>query len=188
MSEFTSGSTITSMALQGPSASNPRTVHRKNNRGQGRGSGNGSGSGSGHDSRTNIQLNRNATRNGFKGNTQGMNRHMFQSHEEQSDPVQYAKLVAPLFPAPPTELTVSKPTMPPGDDPIDIIIFPEEVKQFVIWKNNLLGYLIAIHANAWGQCSKTLLSKIKSLAGYKEKLTENDCVWLLNKIAFVIHL
>ena len=46
------------------------------------------------------------------------------------------------------------------------------------------GKMAAIHAVVWGQCSKAVKAKLRSLASYEEKTREDgNCKnWLVNSI------
>jgi len=139
----------------------------------------------------------------FKGDTVGMNGHVFQCFEERRDPVQFTKTMdalnsyakrdlkttdlGSLFLSPITQPTIEMPAEV-GDKATDVelLIQREEVKQYVSRTKDLKGHLAAIHSVAWGQCSEALKAKLKSLNGFKEKFDGHDCVWLFGKIGSVM--
>lgn len=141
-----------------------------------------------------------ASRTVFKGNTEGMNGHVFECYEEQSDRRQYAKTIealegyvkitlrfsedlAPLFA---DNMEVPMVAMPedPGDNPGKTaeMIFAEEVKEYVKRTRTLKSNLATIHAVIWGQCSEAMKAKIKAHDDYKDKSAANDCFWFMKQI------
>jgi hypothetical protein len=136
-----------------------------------------------------------------------MNGHVFQCSEEQADRLQYKTTIEALqsyvkmsfkYPenlAPLFALTMAKPVtgMPrePGANPsrTEDMIYTEQVKQYVKRKSLLTSNKAATHAVIWGQCSKamiarvkTLCARVKTLCDYQDRVEANDCFWLLQKI------
>lgn len=139
----------------------------------------------------------------FKGSTEGMNGNVFERYEEQRDRRQYAKTMealeayvkknlkysedlAPLFAE-----TMANPKIEMPEDIDDDagttmkMIFAEEVKEYVKRNRTIKSNLATIHAVIWGQCSEDMKSKVKTHDGYKDRVAENDCAWLLRQIKSV---
>jgi hypothetical protein len=198
----TSGSTLTSAVTTANTQANSRrgtgARGNRNNTGNNRNGGNQNAA----SSQTNT--NRHAGRN-FKGDTEGMNGHVFQCYEERSDPVQFTRTMealhaytkkelkttdlGTLFGSTPTLPTIAKPKKlldaDKGDE-IEEAILKEEVKQYVYRTKELKSNMAAIHSVAWGQCSEAIKAKIKAITGYQDKMDAYDCVWLLTKISSVM--
>jgi hypothetical protein len=198
----TSGTTITTNMT----ATNQQ---RNRNNGQNRHRGNLSNNG-GQSGTTQTDNNRpNASKN-FKGDTEGMNGHVFQCYEERSDPVQFSRTMEALhsyskkvlkttdlgclFGTTPTYPVMDKPTKAikasnsDSDDKLEQLILKEEVKHYVYRTKEIKTNLAVLHSVACGQCSKALKAKIQSLPGYqdKDKADNYDCVWLLGNIGSVM--
>jgi hypothetical protein len=84
------------------------------------------------------------------------------------------------------EPTIVMPTKP-GDEPSKTadMINSEEVKEYVKRVRTFKSNLAALHVVIWGQCSEAMQARVKSLAHYKTKTTENNCYWLLKQIKAV---
>ena len=140
----------------------------------------------------------------FKGDTAEMNGHVFQCSEEQKDRMQFkntrdalqsytkktlkhAEDLAPLFALTMSAPTIGLPSEPAGPNPTrtEELIYTEKVKQFIKRESTLQGNLATIHAVAWGQCSKAMQARIKTLDGYQVRSEGNDCLWLLESICAV---
>ena len=59
------------------------------------------------------------------------------------------------------------------------------MKEFVGRTRALRSNLATIHTVIWGQCSEAMKSKVNTHAGYKERVAEHDCTWLLKQIKWV---
>lgn len=100
--------------------------------------------------------------------------------------LKYPEDLAPLF-----ALTMAEPVieMPkePGADPsrTEDMIYTEQVKQYVKRESLLTSNKAATHAVIWGQCSKAMKARIKTLDDYQTRNKTNDCFWLLQKIRAV---
>lgn len=141
-----------------------------------------------------------AVKSTFKGATPEMNGHVFQCYDEHEDRRQYSKTLealqtyikktlkfpedmAPLFADTMTSPKIDKPQDPgKGADDVDLLIYNEEVKEFVKWAWTLKGNLATVYAVAWGQCSEAMKVRVKAATGHKQKSEENDCVWLFKQI------
>ena len=68
----------------------------------------------------------------------------------------------------------------PGPNPSSSakMIYTEKVKQFVKRESTLVSNMATINAVAWGQCSKAMKARLKSLDGYQAKADSNDFLWL----------
>ena len=198
----TSGTTITTTATGANHQRDRNSGSSNRNRGNQRAN-------NGQSNATQTNNNRSSINRNFKGDTEGMNGHVFQCYEERSDPVQFSKTMEALHsyskkvlkttdlgslfgPTTPTYPTIDKPIKPAKgnatdpDDELEQLILKEEVKQYVLRTKELKTNLAALHSVAWGQCSEALKAKIKSLTGYQEKADNYDCVWLIGKIASVM--
>jgi hypothetical protein len=132
-----------------------------------------------------------------------MNGHVFQCSEEQTDRMQFkntrdalqsyvkktlkhAEDLAPLF-----ALTMTTPTVDMPDEPgnnttrTEELIYTEKIKQFIKRESTLQSNFATIHAVAWGQCSKAMQARLKTLDGYQSHSDNNDCLWLLESIRAV---
>jgi len=136
----------------------------------------------------------------FKGNTAGMNGHVFQCFNERDDKKQFAKTVEILgeymaknlkFPgdlAPLTrDLTLSfipRPQHLDDDerDPLTIAIWKKNVDSYCVRVDYLESNLKTIFAVIYGQCSESMKAKLKSLDNFEEKERACDCVWILMAI------
>jgi hypothetical protein len=83
----------------------------------------------------------------------------------------------------PTRPTAPLPTgTPPTVDPVDQAIFSKEIRQFVKEKAGITAAMKALYSVIWGQCSKTLRSKLKADSGYAAMLAIADSLVLLKAI------
>ncbi|KAI2499682.1 Reverse transcriptase (RNA-dependent DNA polymerase) [Fragilaria crotonensis] len=174
-------------------------------RGTSGGRGRNSGRGRGNQNRNNRSRGgNNATKSNrastFKGNTEGMNGHVFECAFEQGDKRQYVKTVealegygkknlkysedfASLFAFEPSEPTIEKPVdLPPDHSTTDEMIWKEEIKAYVNRMGILRSNLAALFAVALGQCSDAMKAKLKLLKEYEARYKKNDCMWLLKNI------
>ena len=145
----------------------------------------------------------------FKGATEGMNGHVFQTYAEQSKRGQFqrtleelqvycsttykqeADLLEPLF----NKLEnpkLDKPTKPvfSEDDDVKTVeedIYKEEIKAYVRGKINLEATLRSLFNVVWGQCSITLKSKLESKEKFKKIKEDKDIAELLKQIKGVVH-
>jgi hypothetical protein len=195
----TSGSTITTAT----GVTNTGTQSNRNNNRDNRQRHNNRNSGSTQGGTTQTTGNARNTGRHFKGDTEGMNGHVFQCFEERSDPVQFTKTMealhayskrdlkttdlSSLFGTTPKTPVIAKPS--PIDakaDELEQLILKEEVKAYVNSNKTLKRDMAALHSVAWGQCSEALKAKIKSITDFQTKHDAYDCVWLLSKIASVM--
>jgi hypothetical protein len=183
------------------SVTNAGTEASRNTSGRGGRGGRGRGRGGrGGHGRGGTRRNRQTT---FKGSTDDMNGNVFECHEEQTDRRQYAKTLealqgyvkknlkfaddlAPLFATTMTNPAIVRPTNEgvPGD-PTDDMIFKEEIKEYVNRLRGMKDNMATIQAVLWGQCSESMKSKVKSIDGYDDRATANDCFWLLKQVKAV---
>ena len=88
-------------------------------------------------------------------------------------------------------LTISAPElmMPqePGPNPSRTaeMIYTEKVKQYVKRESTLVSNMATIHSVAWGQCSKAMKARLKSLDRYQAKADADNCLWLLESISAI---
>ena len=68
------------------------------------------------------------------------------------------------------------------DDPVMDAILKEEVKQFVMRKNNIRRNIQSAYSLVWGQCSSALQAYIKGLDGYTNATDNYDLKWLLDEL------
>jgi hypothetical protein len=66
-----------------------------------------------------------------------------------------------------------------------MLIWAEEVKEYVKRSRQLRSNLATVYAVAWGQCSKAMKAKLKSLDEHTRRSADNDCAWLLVHIRAV---
>ena len=133
-----------------------------------------------------------------------MNGHVFECYEEQSDRRQYSKTLEALESHVTTSLkysedlatlfaeTMATPEIDMPTEPValaskteEMIYVEEEKKEFVKRSRQIKSNLATVHAIVWGQCSKAMKAKVKSMTGYKEKAEASDCYWLLKQIKAV---
>jgi len=130
----------------------------------------------------------------------GMNGHVFQCFNERDDKKQFSKTVEILgeyvaknlkYPGDLMPLTkhLTLPTVPrPAhldaneQDPLTIAIWKKSVDSYCAWVHYLESNLKTIFVVFYGQCSKSMKAKLKSLDKYEEKDRNCDCVWLLMAI------
>jgi hypothetical protein len=132
-----------------------------------------------------------------------MGGHVFECYEEQRDRRQYAKTLealeghvkktmkyagdlASLFANNMSAPEIKRPAKPGVDsDEVDDAIWKEELKDYVKQTRILKDNLTSLMAIIWGQCSKTMKTKIKSHAEFQDKYNSNDCMWMLRQIKAV---
>jgi len=136
----------------------------------------------------------------FKGNTPGMNGHVFKCFDERDDKKQFSKTVEILgeyiaknlkYPGDLAPLTkhLTVPTVPrpqhlnPDEqDPLTIQIWKKNVDSYCTQVDYLKSNLKTIFAVIYGQCSESMKAKLKSLDEFEEKDRDCDCVWILTAI------
>lgn len=200
MSRSVIGSTVSTGS--GSDASGRGRGHTDSRGGsRGRNSGGRTGARSNRNNRNRTSQGGRQTRaSSFKGNTDGMNGHVFECAFEQGDRRQYAKTIealegyakknlkfsedfASLFASEASEPTIEKPAdLEPGHSATDEMIWKEEIKAYVSRLGVLRGNMAAIFAVAIGQCSDAMKAKLRSLKEYEERSKRNDCHWLLKNI------
>ena len=135
----------------------------------------------------------------FTGNTADMNGNVFQCYEEQSDRRQYAKMIEALdayvkkkltFAADMAPLFASTMAIPAINLPNDLaegagetmkMIFAEEIKEYVKRVRALASTAATVYTIICGQCSEDMKARIKTRAGYIEKIAQNNCFRLLSR-------
>ena len=135
--------------------------------------------------------------NKFKGNTDGMNGHIFGCTEDRSDRRQYLKTVAALqqftskfpnsadfqclFKSTPTTPVIPEPALPPteGRTEVQDLIFKEEIKQYVAGCSALRSNCVAIWKVIISQCTDIMKSKLDSIPAFETHEVARDCSWLL---------
>ena len=113
----------------------------------------------------------------FKGATDGMNGHVFQTAAEQSKRRQFQRtleelqvylsvtfkrethLLGTLFEDLETPV-LTKPVKPTSTDDVDADLYKEEVKLYVQEKKNMQATLSSIFNVVWGQCSPIMKSNL----------------------------
>ena len=70
-------------------------------------------------------------------------------------------------------------------DQLEMLIWNEEMKEYVKQNRELQSNLVTIFTIMWGQCSEAMKAKVKLMDKYEEKSAENDCTWLLQQIRAV---
>ena len=68
------------------------------------------------------------------------------------------------------------------DDPILEAIMREEIKQYVVRKNNIRRNIQSTFGLIWGQCSSALQAYVKGQEGYLPASNDYDLKWLLREI------
>ena len=132
-----------------------------------------------------------------------MNGHVFECFDEQRDRKQFKKTLEALdeyakksvrYPEDLAPLFTDTIKTPMLDEPEELestaskleeLIWNEQVKEFVKRSRELRSNLATMYAVAWGQCSPAMRAKIKSLDGYEERMSGNDCAWLLQQVRAV---
>lgn len=78
---------------------------------------------------------------------------------------------------------LERPEVPDDDaDETDMAIWNEDIKDYAKRKRALRGNLAAIQAVIWGQCSEAMKAKLKSIDGYEQSMSDDDCEWMLKNI------
>ncbi len=132
-----------------------------------------------------------------------MNGHVFQCSEERSNRMQFKKTkealqaygktylkhaadLAPLFAVIMLEPELKMPQEPgPNPSRSAEMIYTEKVKVYVKCESTLVRNMATIHAVVWGQCSKVMKARLKSLDGCQAKADANDCLLLMQSIRAV---
>jgi hypothetical protein len=169
----------------------------------GRGRGRNGNRGRGQD--RNRQHNGNKPATAFKGHTIEMNGHVFECFHEGTKQGQFTKTLEALgeyiakniknpgdmmsLTEELTTPTVTRPNALDDKEKADVLtytIWLEEVSAYTKRLGIIRQNMKAVFAVIWGQCSESLKDKVKSLADYKSKVTEGDCVWLLTHIKAIM--
>jgi hypothetical protein len=149
----------------------------------------------------------NSNKNSFQGNTEGMNSHLFQCHNETQDQQQFNKTVEALCEY------INKELKHTGDvsslcDTFNVVdlcsVQPEdldkneksmfvkkkwekEVERYLERVNELDANLRHIFAVIYGQCSYSMQTKLMSSAKFEGMKKKSDCGWLLKEIKGVMN-
>ena len=166
--------------------------------GRGRGSGRGSqgrGRGYGGGTTTNI----------FKGRTEGMNGHTYQTATESGKATQFTKTTEMLGQYIEKEMKFSsdlkclyeeleQPVLDvkdaianigedeTGDEELDKILKSEVIKRFLMQKQALKDNLNNVWSGISGQCSEAMTAKITASTDYEVNKQAPNCAWLLKRI------
>ena len=62
------------------------------------------------------------------------------------------------------------------------MIWDEELREFVKRKGAFKSNMATTQAVILGQCSESMMDKLKSLTDFKAKTKDNNCLWLLQHI------
>jgi hypothetical protein len=143
----------------------------------------------------------------FFGNTDGMNKNVFQTPAENVNKQQFLKTVGVLnqhinktFEHPKDvasaceSFTVTVIPQPASLSPIvcatDMgakMIWETEMKSFMKRRDKMESNLRAIFSIIWGQCAPLMQSKLESIADYDLKSVDCDCCWLLKETQGITH-
>ena len=146
----------------------------------------------------------------FKGNTKGMNGHVFSIYHEDPDKRQFTKTIEalelhvysayrypddlePLFQNQTLpDLESEKPTQPDDYDatnPVDVRLLTKEVDEFAERRKTLRVNLRALWKVIWGQCTPALQAELSALPDFKDNQNPTggskasvNCAWLLTQI------
>ena len=161
--------------------------------------------GRGHGRTTTYNSLTSVPKNKFRGNTPGMNGHVFQCFSEGGEAKQFTKTINVLgeyigktytHPADLASLTNLTPVLTPVVKPpepndklsvLDKEIWTITVKKFCNRTEAQENNLVAIYKVIWGQCSEDMQSRLKGLDTFTTNDTASDCVWLLTNIRSIIH-
>ena len=168
--------------------------------GRGRGSGRGSqGRGRGYGGRGQPNTNT------FKGRTEGMNGHTYQTATESGKATQFTKTTEMLGQYIEKEMKFSsdlkclyeeleQPVLDvkdaianigedeTGDEELDKILKSEVIKRFLMRKQALKDNLNNVWSVISGQCSEAMTAKISASTDYEVNKQVPNCAWLLKKI------
>jgi hypothetical protein len=193
---------------ESPASGATGTTDASSGRGNGRGggrNGRGRGRGNGRGRRNND---RTPASRLFKGNTEGMNGHVFQCYTECSDKKQFSKTVEALgeyvaknmkYPGDMSPLTKSTTPKTPKlprpkaltdeqkKDSVADAIWALELKAYIARRDYLEGNLKSAYVIIWGQCSEPMRAKLRSLDDHESKSESSDCVWLLKEIKAITY-
>ena len=139
----------------------------------------------------------------FRGETQGMNGHMFQCYHEQTNRQQYSKTVevlevycrtnlknwddvAPLFNEPLTNPKVKWPAALDADATDDQKSYRQGLLGLMPKREQLLtNSLATVFGVIWGQCSEAMRGRIRGHPEYLAADESHDCAWLLKQVRAV---
>ena len=96
----------------------------------------------------------------------------------------YRTLKKPVIPSPP-----ENPDTGPDGKPsaLQQLLWTESAKAYTKRLKQLDDNLHATYAIVYGQCSKTMKSKLQSLTDYETMHERCDCPWLLNSIKSIMY-
>ena len=145
----------------------------------------------------------------FKGASSDMEGHVFLTYGESQDRSRFSKTLeqlgtvinvqmkfaADLVPIYKTldDPTVARPMRGEADEDDDAMqdfedaLFRELIKDYVNRVRALEDNKRKIYGLAWGQCSESMRSKVKSLDDFEERDRECNCVWLLRSIRAIMY-
>jgi len=136
----------------------------------------------------------------FKGETESMNGHVFQSPDESKDATQFTKTLEALehhctityqsdfssvFMEPPNCVlpSVDKPSPPSANaTQFNKDLYPLLLKQYLSKKDKLHTELKALWSVMWGQCSNSIVTKLEDIKDIKKWKKSADVVSLMNEI------
>ena len=73
----------------------------------------------------------------------------------------------------------------PGAGNTTKMIFTEEEKEYVKRTRVLTNNIATVIAVIWGQISENMKARVKTSDSYTDKVTKNDCFWLLRQIRLI---
>jgi hypothetical protein len=143
----------------------------------------------------------------FQGNTEGMNNHVFQCHNETQDRQQFEKTVEALLEYINKELkyagdvstlcetfdVIDLKTVQPADiDENETSMFikkkwEKDVERYLERVNELDANLRHIFAVIYGQCSYSMQTKLMTSPKFEMMKKKSDCGWLLKEIKGVMN-
>ena len=154
----------------------------------------------GNENKPNGKFNNNRSK--FRGNTDDMNGHVFQTHDESNNKQQFFKTLEAL------QEYINKHLDHPGDvsslcddftvvdvskhEPQDLDptitsaakkrIWEKQLDHYVVRINTLGDNLLHLWSVIWGQCSYNMQTKLKAHGSFTIKRSATDCAWLLKEI------
>ena len=157
----------------------------------------------------NYQAGRHDAVNHFKGASPDMEGHVFLIYGESQDRSRFSKTLeqlgtvvnvqmkfaADLVPIYKTldDPRVPKPTRGEADKDDDAMqdfeddLFRELIKDYINRIRALKDNKCKIYGLAWGQCSESMRSRVKSLDDFEERNRECNCVWMLRSIRAIMY-
>ena len=142
----------------------------------------------------------------FRGDTEDMNGHVFQCHEESRNKQQFLKTLEALYAYINKNLEFAGDVADMCKDftivdlktciPADISdtasntmkrIWMKKVDIYVERMSALDNNLRTIFQIIWGQCSTMMKTKLKAVDLYDNKSKEKDCIWLLKEIKGIMN-